>query len=130
MRLGYGVSRPLSNAMPYDLVVDNGTRLFKVQVKSLALGNGILSASLVSSKYHRNRRASQGYAGRIDWFVLVSPELSRCFIAEDTAMRSIQLRLSVSRNNQAARVRWADDYELKVALGPCLGTWDEASRTN
>jgi hypothetical protein len=119
MRLGYGVSRPLSNAMPYDLVVDNGRRLFKVQVKSLAMKGDVLSASLVASKYHRSKRAPVSYAGRIDWFVMVSPELGRCFFAPDPELRSIQLRLSPSRNNQSSGVRWADDYELKTSLGPC-----------
>jgi hypothetical protein len=33
-RLGFGVSRPWGDSEPYDLIVDSGTRLWRVQVKS------------------------------------------------------------------------------------------------
>lgn len=33
-KLGWTVSIPVTDSQDYDLVVDNGTRLFKVQVKT------------------------------------------------------------------------------------------------
>jgi hypothetical protein len=33
-RMGFGVSKPWGDSEPYDLIVDSGTRLWRVQVKS------------------------------------------------------------------------------------------------
>lgn len=38
-RMGFGVSKPWGDSEPYDLIVDSGTRLWRVQVKSAARGS-------------------------------------------------------------------------------------------
>jgi hypothetical protein len=38
-RMGFGVSKPWGDSEPYDLIVDSGTRLWRVQVKSASHAN-------------------------------------------------------------------------------------------
>lgn len=119
MALGYAVSKPLSNGLPYDLIVDDGRRLMRVQVKSGALRDGAIVGRMCSSKYHRNQRSAVHYGASVDWIVVVARELRRVFVVRpDEAQHSVMLRLDPSKNNQSRGVRWAADYELSVALGP------------
>lgn len=119
MRLGYRVSRPLSNGLPYDFIADDGSRLLRVQVKTGRLKAGGIHATLGSSKYHRGRRECIGYGGRVEWVCIVNQATGRCYVTRpEEAQGSIVFRLEASRNNQATGVRWAPDYELAVALGP------------
>jgi hypothetical protein len=119
MRLGYLVSRPFSNGLPYDFIADDGQTLARVQVKTGRFVGGAVHARLGSSKYHRGRRESVGYRGRVEWIAIVWQETGRCFILRpEDAEGWVSLRIDPSLNNQAQGVRWAADYELAVALGP------------
>lgn len=120
MALGYGVSRPLSNGLPYDLIADDGRRLLRIQVKSAVLRNGAVYGRMSTSKHHRGRSAVD-YAGRVDWMLIVWREAGRCYVVRPEEARTlVALRVEASRNNQSEGVRWAADYELAVALGPAL----------
>jgi hypothetical protein len=117
LELGYGVSRPVSNGLPYDLIADDGRRLLRMQVKSASYREGALFTRMNSSKYHRGGRASVHYAGRVDWIVPVWRETGRCFaVRPEEAKQMVTLRIDPARNNQASGVRWAQDYELGVVL--------------
>lgn len=114
MRLGYLVSRPLSNGLPYDFIADDGGRLMRVQVKTGSVRDGALFAKLGSSKYHRGRREIIGYVGRVEWVCIVHPISGRCYMVRpDGAGSSIMLRLEASRNNQTCGVRMAEEYALE-----------------
>lgn len=123
MQLGYFVSRPVSNGLPYDFIADNGRSLMRIQVKTGRLADGTISARLGSSKYHRSRRESIGYLGRVEWVCIVNPHNGRCYVIRpEDAGGYVMLRLTPSRNSQEKRVRWASDYELGVALGPATAS--------
>lgn len=113
MRHGFGVSRPLSNGLPYDLIADTGGGLLRVQVKGAVVTGDTVSAGLASSKHHRGRRGRISYKGRVDLFAVVALEIGRVFVVDPSEVgNSIRLRLAPSKNNQAQGVRWAADYEL------------------
>jgi hypothetical protein len=57
-------------------------------------------------------------ADEIDAIAAYSPDLHRCFlipISEASGRRALHLRLDPTRNNQAQRIKWAQDYELRPA---------------
>ncbi len=117
MRLGFAVSRPMSNGLAYDFIADDGVKLIRIQVKTGRMVNDCIKARLGSSKYHRGRRECVGYKGRVDWVVVVMQD-QRAFYAirPEDAGGDIHLRVTPSKNNQAAGVRWARDYELSRDL--------------
>lgn len=78
--LGWSVSLPCRGDSPYDLVADDGDRLYRVQVKT--------SRSRRFRLQHRCRTGWRDYpAGTVDLFACYSPELDRVEIisAEDAA---------------------------------------------
>ena len=124
IKLGVGVLRPLSD-MRYDLVLDTGDRLIRVQCKWATRYGDVIVARL-----YGNRRARAGLRRsfytptEIDAFALYCADVHRCYflpIDELDGRYTLQLRLSPPRNNQRALVRWASDFELGARLTGVLG---------
>ncbi len=55
----------------------------------------------------------------VDAVAAYSPDLERCFLLRLTEFGGrtyVQLRLGRCRNNQRARINWADDFDFAVTL--------------
>ena len=114
--LSLGVSRPIS-PQPYDLVLETGHRLLRVQCKWASRHDDI-----VLVRCRRCRRTRDGLrhdfytADEVDAFAAYCLELDRCFFLplERLVSRStVHLRLNPARNNQRRGVLWADDYAFE-----------------
>lgn len=75
----YIVSRPLFDNARYDLLIDNGRKILKVQVKSRKSKNGRVVIELYSS--HGKQRGHRNYKnGDFDLLFIYVPELHRAAI--------------------------------------------------
>ena len=119
IKLGIGVLRPLAD-MRYDLVFDTGAELLRVQCKWAAR-----HGEVVLVRFYAGRRSSSGLLrtfydrSEIDAFAAYCPDTRSCYffpIAEVEGRRGALLRLSATRNNQSAGIRWAREYELGAKL--------------
>jgi len=118
-KLGIVVSRPIDDAR-YDLILDLPGGLMRVQCKwTPRIGDVIVVRS------YSNRRAREGLRRRVytshevDTIAAYSPDTGCCYLlpAELFSGRTqIYLRLEASRNNQAAGIHWAKDYEFAARL--------------
>lgn len=81
-RIGWDVSIPLTESAPYDLVVDNGVSLFRVQVKYSSSGEVDLRNIHSNSKgYVVKKLTTQAY----DWLYIFTKDgkeylLEECFL--------------------------------------------------
>lgn len=122
VKRGYIVARPLTNGAAYDLLVDTGSRVVKVQVKRASrLANGSFRIKLTSSKYHRGRQAIS-YAGRVDCVLGVECSAGLFFIVhgEDLDRSEIAIRDAQAKHNQARRVRKIAEHDMS-AMFPIIG---------
>jgi PD-(D/E)XK endonuclease len=115
-RLGLVVLRPLCDGARYDLGIDVGSRIARVQCKWASLNGDVLTV-----RFRTCRRASEGYirttysGEEIDALAVYSADTDRCYllpIADVEHRSEISLRLAPVGNNQSRGVRWARDYEL------------------
>ena len=120
MKLGVDVYRPLGEGGRYDLMLDVGSQLLRVQCKWVGLRNGVLTVFCLSS-----RRAPEGFrrrtysADEVDAVGAYNVELDRCFlipIAVVANRPSLRLRVEPSRNNQRLGINWADDFDFAATL--------------
>jgi hypothetical protein len=76
---GYGVLRPFSENSPYDMVVDDGKRLAKVQVKHARLlrKEGVVSFATASNSQHAQRLYSESDC---DFFAAWCADLGTMYI--------------------------------------------------
>ena len=63
VRAGYLVSKPLGDSHRYDLIIDDGERLARVQVKTGRLYGEVVKFNCSSSHSHRGGVASRAYHG-------------------------------------------------------------------
>ena len=121
---GIGVAKPLGDER-YDLIFDVGGGLLPVQCKwAVRLGD------VVVIRCRRVRRGPEGLirrqylAGEIDAIAGYCAEIEGCYLLppELSIQRAaVQLRLAPTRNNQAAGIKWARDYDSRLHCGRSTG---------
>jgi|SRR6187549_2446598 len=112
MELGYRVSKPLDESSPYDVIMDDGQTLSRVQIKSASLQDGYVSARI--HKFHNITRVRTKYTkADVDYFLIYCAALDDYFLVpfSDDLGFDIRLRIS-SKSKQNKKMRWAEDYRI------------------
>jgi hypothetical protein len=108
---GYRVHKPLSESLPYDLVVSIKGFFFKIQVKYVTLKRGYIETS------PRSINSRKKYSVNIDFDMLAifCPDTQECYyVWRNEFEGSIRLRFRKPKNNQGKGVHLAKDYtEIK-----------------
>jgi hypothetical protein len=120
IRLDLVVLRPLGDGGRYDLAVDTGARLLRVQCKWASRHGEVIVAYCVTSRHTPGGYRRTTYSSdEIDAIAIYSPDTDRSYLIparEVDGCTTISLRLGPTRNNQAIKVRWAQDYELERSI--------------
>lgn len=113
---GYFVSIPFGSGHKYDLVIDDLTRLYRVQCKTGRVRNGVLVFNAYSQS--GNGGVKMSYRGLADLFAVLNPENNKVYLipVDEVGVTEISLRLIPTLNKQVQRVRWAHSYLLKPLL--------------
>jgi len=114
---GYAVSIPFGENARYDLVIDDGTRLARVQCKTGRLRLGAVRFNVCSCYAHHLRpgQSRRDSRGDVDYFVVFCPETDRVYLVpiEELPMSTqAALRVDPPFNGQRLRIRFAHDYEI------------------
>lgn len=115
---GFPVSIPFGNGCAYDLIVDAGARLLKVQVKTGWESHGCLTFKgrrrVRDSRSNGMRRYREG---EVDFFAVYFPQASRLY-AVPFGVIGVDglLRLRPARNGQRKFIRWAEDFTWEKHL--------------
>jgi hypothetical protein len=114
---GFGVLVPFGENSRYDLVIDDGTALWRVQCKTGRLRAGAVVWNMCSHYgHHANPRVvRRDYQGEVDYFAVYCPETARAYLIpmEDLPIRVRgNLRVDPPKNKQRRFIRFADQYEI------------------
>ena len=115
-RRGYRLAFPYGEDCDYDLIVDRGGKLERVQVKHVHSDGNVLEIRCGSHSLTNGRvRATKRYtADMIDWLAAYDASSERCYYVPASLLGNgrslISLRLTPARNNQLARIRMAEDF--------------------
>jgi hypothetical protein len=124
LKLGIGVFSAVHDER-YDLVFDVRPKLIRVQCKSATLSGDVIIIRCYSCRRNAEGLLKRLYTSdEIDAVAAYCGQLDRAFFvpADRIDGRShIQLRLRPARNNQAAGVNWADDFDFTARLRHFLG---------
>jgi hypothetical protein len=119
-RLGVEIYRPLIEGGRYDLVFGLGAQLLRVQCKWAPLEGNVIVMRCYSTRRNRRGLVKRRYeVGEIDAFAGYCHDNDSCyFIPYElfSGRTQICLRLAPTKNNQAAGVNWAKDYEFGATL--------------
>ena len=115
-RRGYKLLIPYGEDCNYDLVVDRGDRLERVQVKYTASDGCVVrvrcrSHSLTNGKVKHTKYYT---AEMIDWLAVYDATTDTCYYVPaallGTGRAELALRLTPARNNQRVGIRDAADF--------------------
>jgi prevent-host-death family protein len=118
IRLGIEVLKPVAEHGRYDLVLDIGSRLLRVQCKwgSLDEGQGIVCVRIGGSRYTPRGYVTSTYsADEVDAIAVYRAELPDTYLVPmriAAGKRQLHLRLDPPRNSQRACINLASDYQL------------------
>lgn len=105
---GFLVSTPFGVGAPYDMIVDTGSALFRVQVKTGRLRNGAVE---FETRRARSRTIRNGYReNEADYFAIYCPELDEVYAVKAREGVFGKLRVRPAGNNQQMFVKWAEDH--------------------
>jgi prevent-host-death family protein len=114
VKLGFVVLRPQVEGRRYDLIIDTGPRLLRVQCKWAPLRGSVVVVRCDTSRHTPHGYVRTMYsADEIDGIAAYCQELNRCYyvpIEVAAAHRSLHLRLAPAANSQEAAINWAADY--------------------
>jgi hypothetical protein len=112
IRRGYSVSIPYGHETRYDLIIDTGKRLLRVQVKNARLICGAVMVKTCSSGVSVHTVYNDI---EIDYIAAFEPKAETIYyvpITEVGARRwALSLRIDKARNNQESGVRYAEDFK-------------------
>jgi hypothetical protein len=112
-RAGYIVSKPLGDSHLYDLVIDDGVTLSRVQVKTGRLAHGSIRVSCCST--HANRGGTtRSYRGEIEFIGVFCPQTGDVYMVPESEIVDsyMHLRVAPTVNRQDRHIRWASRYKL------------------
>ncbi len=121
IRAGCIVLRPLTDHPPYDLALEAGGVMLRVQCKWAPLKNDVIEIRLRRCSHSPTRGyVRSGYTPEeIDAIAVYCDGLDQCFLVPIGALRGqewLSLRVASPRNGQRAAIHFAAEYELPGAI--------------
>ncbi len=124
-RLEIPVLRPVGEGGRYDLVLDLGGRLLRVQCKWAPRHEDVVIVRCQSCRRAREGLRSRSYtAEEVDAIAAYCPDTEACYLIPIELVaerRQIQLRLAAARNSQRGGIVWADSFEFAKIDWTALG---------
>ncbi|WP_435344355.1 group I intron-associated PD-(D/E)XK endonuclease [Haloarchaeobius sp. HRN-SO-5] len=116
MEVGCSVSVPFGDSDRYDLIVDDGTELHRVQCKTGSWVNGTVRFNLYSSTVGTDGRVDADYTPEeVDAYAVHAPEQDESYWVPIAETGCGEMRLRVDEPHPKAptsKINWANDYEL------------------
>lgn len=110
---GYAPSIPFGNNQRYDIILDDGKNLLRIQCKTGWVENGSLIFQTSSKNGFTGKRTA--YTGQIDFFLVYSPETKKVYKVpvEAAPKNCMYLRLETLKSNAPKKsVHWAKEFEF------------------
>ena len=116
VELGFHVLHPAVEGRRYDLVIDTGPKLIRVQCKWAPLHGSAIVVHIATCRYTPRGYVRSTYsADEIDGIGVYCQEIDRCYylpIEVAAGRREFRLRLEPAANHQEAAVNWSTHYEF------------------
>ena len=113
LEAGYTISKPLFDNARYDFILDTGTKLLRIQVKSSTWNSDYSAFSFNGYSQHStgsgNKRMK--YTNKeIDYFMTEKDGQFYLYPATEDGFAVKCLRLTTTSKNQSSQINWAKDY--------------------
>ena len=114
MELGHTVSMPVGNTSRYDLLLDNGNSILRIQVKTARWHSDKDCIAFDVKSYNVNTKVNKDYHGDVDYFGVYFPDNDKCYFIPINicGISTKTLRINSTKNGQKYGVHFAEDFEM------------------
>jgi hypothetical protein len=105
--LGWNVSIPFGDGLPYDLVVEREGKLYRVQCKTGRLRDGVVKFADYSDDH-------KSYDGLVDVIAVFCHQNEKLYWIPASEGGMAHLRIDPPKNGQRKKIRYAKDFEVGV----------------
>ena len=121
---GYRISVPFGENTRYDLIIDDGSTLLRVQCKTGWVRRGAIEFRTASSYYHHpnEKKGQRHYRGQVDLFAVYCRKTCGVYLIPIDGLPGdrASLRIAPPLNGQRKRIRYADRHAIgRVAIDDC-----------
>lgn len=118
LELGFTVLEPLTNSLPYDLLVESNNRFYRIQVKTGRIKNNVVLFDTCGTACNMIKTSKKYYQGKIDFFAVYCPENTGYYLIpiEQATRSTMNLRLFPAKNNNTKLIKWAKDYLFDTGI--------------
>lgn len=110
LKAGFTVSIPFGSGSSYDLLVDTGSNIFKIQVKTAWISKGVLKYKSLHRQPKSETRVRYNES-EIDYLAIYCPAADLLYgIHIKNHPTGGWLRLEPTKNGQSKLIRWASDF--------------------
>lgn len=111
LEYGHTVSTVFGDNARYDIIVDIGDELLRVQCKTGRIRNGRVSFNTSSVSPFTNKQ--NNYLGQIDLFAIYCPDNDKCYGVPPTHVGISKGYLRIEEpKKRNPKIVWAETYEL------------------
>ncbi len=122
VKAGLRVCIPFGTGAPYDLAVDAGTRIVKVQVKTATFERGSIRCMTRRRNANYDRTMRRYEKDEVDYFAIYCPQLGEIYVMPFEATKvSASLRIQPTIYKQEKFIRWAKDYSWEKHIAELKG---------
>lgn len=116
-KLGFGVLTPFGDNLPYDMVVDTGDDLIKVQVKSGRIENGGVRFNTSRISQRVSNEETPYSEDEIDGFAVYCSETNSSYWVpvEESNNSNMKLRVEETDHDHPA-INWAENYKFEETI--------------
>jgi hypothetical protein len=110
IKKGFAVSIPFGSRHRYDLILDDGVQLLRVQCKTARIVNGCISFAVCSVNGFTSKKTA--YHDCADIFLVYSPDKDQVYRVpvSETGKTEMRLRIDPAKGGSKSNVKWAKDY--------------------
>jgi hypothetical protein len=115
--LGFGVLTPFGDNLPYDMVIDTGEDLIKVQVKSGRITKGGVRFNTSRISQRVSNEETPYSEDEVDGFAVYCDEIDSCYWVpiEEANTSNMKLRVEETNHDHPA-INWAESYKFKESI--------------
>lgn len=106
LRRGYNLSIPFQEGVPYDLILDDGENLERVQIKYTESDGEVIQVHLTSD----NNWQSKSYEGEVEYILCYDATTDEIVKINDLDGNKKKIRIAPTKNNQEKGINWIEDY--------------------
>ena len=116
VKRGYRIAFPYGEDSDYDLIVERGPKLERIQVKYTESRNNVIVVKCKSHSLTNGKIRSTKYytAAMIEWLAVYDRTTERCYYVPAVELgqgrSQMHLRLGPPLNGQTTGLHWAADY--------------------